>query len=1332
MFSRDEIKSTVTKLNGANYSVWKVKMELILIKEDLWDVVSSPRPAEPNAAWLKKDGQARACIGLMVEDEQLVHFKDATNASDYWKRLKEHYEKPSLSTRVFVMKTICKMQLTDDEKMEIHINEMMRYIDQLAVMGDPLSESWTVAMLLRSLPESYDPLIVALEARSDENLNLTFVKGKLIEESMRKVHKRSTSDTAVMKVYKGKPQKDQQTNAKKCFYCDKVGHLKKDCRFYKEAMSKKNKVNMTTICDVQDNKTENCFWLGKCGKADWYIDSGAARHIANYKSFFETINENHIESVNVANGYELKSLGIGSGYLEVVKEDNTSERILVEGVLYVPSIECNLLSVKKLNIKGYDVHFNNNNLCKIIKNNQTIAVGDPVNDLFRLRVRQNKINMVNENNKHSGCVHEWHRKMGHRDLNVVKKMLNNANIKVNDCDDEYECEICYSGKMSRKPFPQKSGEQSKSILDLVHTDVAVMNETTPSGYRYFVTFIDDFSRYCVIYLLRNKSDVSEKLKEYFHFVKTKFNKVPKILRSDRGGEYLGDNVKSFLKSMGTQQQFTAPYTPQQNGVAERRNRYLVEMVRCMIADANLSCKLWGEAVLTANYIQNRIETRSNNNIPFEIWEGKKVDINQFEVFGSEAHVLIPGQKRKKLDQKTEVLLFMGYSDESKALRFLNKDKMKIVISRDYKIVKSNPKTVQRVHDIQRQKYVSKNVGSVQNKSEAVEVSLSKNQVEEIDEVLTFNEMSILNDDEYYSADDEVLIQNEEEDNISISSDSSDITVIPLLSETNDLTLIADEPIPLRRSNRPNLGVLPQRYVNLVKNAEPSTYKQALKCEDKENWINAMNEEMKSLKSNNTWKVVPLPEGRKAIGCKWIYKIKHDANGEIVKYKARLVAQGFSQKYGVDYDEVFAPVVRQSTLRMFLTMAGSKNYKIKHYDIKTAFLNGDLEEVIYMRQPPGYEVNNNKNEVLVCKLQKSLYGLKQAARCWNSKLFDVLKQEGFVQGHADPCLLKLQIENGYIFILVYVDDILVTTKNDKDFEMVEKLLKSNFELTNLGEVNFYLGVKIERANDGFYNIDQSQYIDSIVSRAGLKDSKISKIPIDVGYINMDRKNCTIMENNDKYQELIGCLIYLSVNSRPDISAAVSILSQHVSQPTEQDWTELKRLIKYIKGTRDMKLKLGSNRSENLIGYVDADWAQNRVDRKSNSGYVFKYNGGCVSWCCRKQQCVSLSSTEAEYIALAEAVQEAVWLRKLMEDFDIKLQEPTIIFEDNQSCIKLVDSEKFSKRTKHVDTKYHFVRDLKNKNIIKLSYCPTDEMQADLLTKPLTHVKFSKLRSLLQLY
>jgi hypothetical protein len=275
----------------------------------------------------------------------------------------------------------------------------------------------------------------------------------------------------------------------------------------------------------------------------------------------------------------------------------------------------------------------------------------------------------------------------------------------------------------------------------------------------------------------------------------------------------------------------------------------------------------------------------------------------------------------------------------------------------------------------------------------------------------------------------------------------------------------------------------------------------------------------------------------------------------------------------------------------------------------------------------------------------------------------------------------------------------------------------------------LGVEVNKDVDGNYEICQRSYINRIIVDSGLQDAKISSVPLDPNY-GKYKEQPEQMIDNKKYQQLIGSLLYISVNSRPDITASVSILSQKICKPTLEDWRELKRIVRYLKGTSDFKLKMSNlKKKQNLIcGWADANWAEERNDRKSNSGFVFQIYGGVVSWMCRKQACVALSSTEAEFIALSEACQEAVWIRRLVIDLKEDCKVPTIIFEDNQSCLKLIEEEKLSKRSKHIDTKAYFVKDYIDKKIVHCEYCPTEKMLTDLLTKPLPASKLRTLRNL----
>jgi hypothetical protein len=313
-----------------------------------------------------------------------------------------------------------------------------------------------------------------------------------------------------------------------------------------------------------------------------------------------------------------------------------------------------------------------------------------------------------------------------------------------------------------------------------------------------------------------------------------------------------------------------------------------------------------------------------------------------------------------------------------------------------------------------------------------------------------------------------------------------------------------------------------------------------------------------------------------------------------------------------------------------------------------------------------------------------------------------------------------------YVLIYVDDLVVASRHDELLLHCEKTLQCKFKIKNLGEIKNYLGLRIIKDSYGNYTINQSAYIMKIVKEFGLTDAKISNIPISVGYGKGGESDALL--NNDQYRKLVGCLLYIAVNTRLDISAGVSILAQKVANPNQEDWNELKRIVKYLKGTENMVLFLGQEESQNqLIGHADANWAENKVNRKSNSGYIFKLFDGTISWSCKRQTCVALSSTEAEFIALSEACKEALWIRRILHDLNQSCDEATTIYEDNQSCLKIIEEEKFSNRSKHIDVRYHFVKDYVEKKVIKCTYCPTEKMIADLLTKPLSGHRIITLRS-----
>ena len=396
--------------------------------------------------------------------------------------------------------------------------------------------------------------------------------------------------------------------------------------------------------------------------------------------------------------------------------------------------------------------------------------------------------------------------------------------------------------------------------------------------------------------------------------------------------------------------------------------------------------------------------------------------------------------------------------------------------------------------------------------------------------------------------------------------------------------------------------------------------------------------------------------------------------------------------------------------------------MKHLDVKTAFLNGNLEDEIFLRQPPGFKTSDK-----VYKLKKSLYGLKQAARVWNLTLHNELIKLNFIQSSVDKCLYVLRDGNSVCYLLVHVDDIILASDNEKLLEMIKRKVGEKFEIKDLGLVKHYLGIDVSKDKNGNFMLSQSQYIQKIVETAGLSDSKTSKHPLDVGYFKALDEN--FLDDNHEYRKLIGMLLYLTTHSRPDISASVAILSQRIANPRQVDMNEVKRVIKYLKETSNLKLSLSNVLGEQkLQAFSDANWAEDRLNRKSNSGFICKINGGTVSWCCRKQDIIALSSTEAEYIALSETCKEIIWLKRLVNIFDKALANDCTIFSDSQSCMKMTKNDKFSNRTKHIDTKFHFVKDLVSKNAVKIEYVATENNIADMFTKPLANTKLKFFREL----
>lgn len=583
--------------------------------------------------------------------------------------------------------------------------------------------------------------------------------------------------------------------------------------------------------------------------------------------------------------------------------------------------------------------------------------------------------------------------------------------------------------------------------------------------------------------------------------------------------------------------------------------------------------------------------------------------------------------------------------------------------------------------------------------------------EEVEDVEDFSSEESGNEDEYYEisneSTDEIVIQNQKRKrNDTIEEDD-----LPISKRLRDRTLI-------KNSNLDDYVMSISNFVSKIKT--PTTYNEVLKSEENKEWFNAMNNELNSLKENKTWELVTLPKGCRALPCKWVYRVKTNPDGTVDKFKARLVIKGFNQRAGIDYSETFSPVAKMGTIRALLSLAASKGMHLSQFDVSTAFLYGELEEDIFMKQPDGFEDGTDR----VCKLKRSLYGLKQAPRCWNKRFGRYLLQLGFRASAADPCFYIRENNGKKLLLVLYVDDGLIASSDAKDLEDFLKELRSEFKIVTK-DADYFLGIQIKRESSQI-KISQEAYAKKILERFNFGECKKVNTPMiksdDQGKnLESEKKN-----TNFPYRQAVGALLYLMLGTRPDLAYSVGFLSRSLENHTTEDVTRLKRVFRYIAGTIDLGIVYNKDSNHELECYSDADFGGCTTTGRSTSGVVVKYAGGAISWLSQRQTIVATSTTEAEIVAATEATKEIMWLSRLYSDV-IQFKKIPVLQVDNTAAVRLSQNPEFHRRTKHIAIKHFFVREKVMERKLDVKQVSTTEQVADIMTKPLQHIRLSLLCS-----
>jgi len=1074
-------------------------------------------------------------------------------------------------------------------------------------------------------------------------------------------------------------------------------------------------------------------------------DSGTTRHISPYRDMFINYTEIPPKAFNAANKQQFEAVGKGEMIIEIPNGVDASKLQLTK-VLFSPEVGYTLVSIGRLDECGYTTTFGDGK-CTIRD-----STGDEIGHIPRSGKGLYKV--VHDDGESSFAITEkltimeLHRRMGHIAPAVAKKLVDNGlvtGVRLDTSADEpIFCESCIYAKATRKPVAkEREGERASVFGGEVHTDVwGPAPVATLRGRRYYVTFTDDKSRLSYLYLLRRKSDTFPAYRDFEAECNTQHDAKIRTLHSDRGGEYTGKEFVMHLKRNGTKQKLTIHDTPQHNGVAERLNRTILEKVRAMLHASGQPKFLWGEAARHAVWLKNRTPTKALQGMtPLEAAMGKKPDLRGVREWGSK--VWVRNESSAKLGGRVNEGIWVGLDDKSKGARVYWPQTRTVTVERNVYFNNSGPSGPLEGEDYE----VVEVPVVISNSTDDSHAERSHNSIIEMPSAESAripipDPSATLLDDaprerrirkpsqrvqdiisgrgvNSHRPRDPILAQGIQAPTVSVIAERTEFEGD---GSAEQLMMVTEEEAELLADEWAMVSEMAEAEA-----LEPGSLADARRRPDWSDWEIAIGEELTVLKEAGTWVLVDPPPGANIVGSKWVFRAKKDAAGNVVRKKARLVAQGFSQVPGIDYFDTFAPVARLATIRTVLALAARDNMELHQIDIKGAYLNGELTpgEVIYMRQPPGYESRDHPRHV--CRLHKTLYGLKQSGRRWYQKLVKILVHElGFTQCDVDQAVFfKRMVDKKLIVVVVHVDDCTIAAST---YEMVADLkarMREYVEITDLGELHWLLGIEVRRNREKLtISLSQRSYIESIMRRFGLDALKPISTPMDPNAkLSVAQNPSTGAEYaamcHVPYREAVGSIMYAMLGTRPDISFATTTVSKFSSNPGMPHWEAVKRIYRYLNGTKDLWLTYGGEMRA-LAGYTDADGSM-AEDRHAVSGYAFLIDGGAVSWNTKRQEIVSLSTTESEYIAATHAAKEALWLRSLIAQLFKPFDHVTTLFSDNQSAIALAKDHQYHARTKHIDVRFHFIRWIIEDGKIRLIYCPTDDMVADTLTKALPSPK-----------
>lgn len=1353
-------------------------------------VIKIPNPAYED--WVAADQQVLSFLLASVSKEVLIQISSKKTAAEAWRAIETMF---SSQTRARAVNTRLALSTTRKESSSVaeYVGKMKSLGDEMAAAGRPLEDDELVEYILTGLDEDYDSVVSSALGRA-EPISVSELYSQMLAFETRmnlrnNGNSSGSSANAANRRGRGGPGRFGRSGGRGGRNPNPPAHHggRGNGNNYNPRQANQGPRNNTglsdpcQVCFKKGHTADRCWYrydenfvpdprhvaaaatTSYTMDTNWYTDTGATDHITgelDKLAFREKYNGG--DQVHTANGAGMNINHTGKTIIHT-----QTRNLNLNHVLHVPQATKNLVSVHRLTTDN-DVFLEfhpNYFLIKDRGTKSTLLKGRCHKGLYPLPSASAKLAF----GVTKPSFERWHSRLGHPAAPIVQKVISNFHLPCQvESNKESVCGACQQAKSHQLPYP-KSSSVSSYPLELVFSDVWGPAPESAGRYKYYVSFIDDFSKFTWIYLLKFKSEVFQKFHEFQSLVERLFDRKIITMQTDWGGEY--EKLHPFFTKIGISHHVSCPHAHQQNGSAERKHRHIVEVGLSLLAQASMPLKFWDEAFLAATFLINRTPSRViSYQTPLERLFHIKPEYSSLRIFGCACWPNLRPYNQHKLQFRSKECVFLGYSNLHKGFKCLDAATGRVYISRDvvfdeevfpFTKLHSNVGARLRAEILLLPPSLIPSGSSTSGDECIVEPVINDSATNDFSAATNLPQdptgatnpgvgsgadllpQSTPGSEPSSTAPDAIPAQPSHLRDVAPVDDdqspvpSSNLPVAPGGANPDDAANAdalgsapaetssevpgtgSSTPSPQRPNTRLQAGIRKPkvyrdgtvRYGFLVASGEPRSLEDAL---GDKNWKAAMDAEFDALVKNKTWHLVPTQKDRNIIDCKWVYKIKRKADGSLDRYKARLVAKGFKQRYGIDYEDTFSPVVKSATIRIVLSLAVSRGWSLRQLDVQNAFLHGYLEEEVYMKQPPGYEDKTKFN--YVCKLDKALYGLKQAPRAWYSRLSIKLQSLGFNPSKADTSLFYFNKGDVIIFVLIYVDDIIVASSTHDAVTSLLRQLGQEFALKDLGKLNYFLGIEVNHVHNGII-LTQEKYASDLLKRVGMMNCKAATTPLAVSE-KLSASEGTPLGPNDstQYRSIVGALQYLTL-TRPDLAFPVNKVCQFLHCPTTDHWTAVKRILRYLKQSIKTGLKIERSSSCLISGFSDADWAGCLDDRRSTGGFAVFLGSNLVSWSARKQPTVSRSSTEAEYKAVANTTAEIMWIQTLLQELGIQIPRAAKLWCDNIGAKYLSANPVFHARTKHIEVDYHFVRERVARKLLEIDFVSSKDQVADGFTKAL---------------